>query len=250
MRRSTFDFKRSYRRPLAIRRRTDEGDEQASWLFTFSDLLLLLLTGFVIQLSMSALNSETLASSLGMSLERQVSIQREAVQIARGVRQVLTEYLGPSEVADSAEVQLVFPQDVTLRIMDEGVALSLGSGGFLPGKRELSPDMRELLARLAPSLATKRATVRIEGHTDAVPIATTEFPSNWELSAARAIEVARMLVQEGVPGERVSAVGYAETRPIASNETERGRGENRRVELVLEPIITNSPSVPMEKSVE
>jgi chemotaxis protein MotB len=206
-------------------------------------LLLLLLTGFVIQLSMSALNSATLAAGLGISVERQVAIQREAVQIARGVRKVLTEYLGPAAVAQTAELQLVFPQDVTLRIMDEGVALSLGSGGFMPGKRELSEGIRELVVRLAPALVVKHATIRIEGHTDATPIATSEFPSNWELSTARAIEVAQMLVAAGVPGERVSAVGYAETRPVASNETEQGRTENRRVELVLEPIIEEPRSL-------
>jgi chemotaxis protein MotB len=73
----------------------------------------------------------------------------------------------------------------------------------------------------------------VEGHTDPVPISTLQFPSNWELSAQRATTVLRYLVRAGVPAERLRAVGYADTRPVADNSTPEGRAKNRRVALVV-----------------
>lgn len=226
-----------YRRKLALRRLELEVDSGTPWLLTFSDLLLLLLTGFVMQLSMGSLDNETLASGLGMSLERRVAIQTASVQIAKEVRKVLTTQLGEPRIQHAQTPILEFPEEIRLQILDQGVAVSLGGGRFLPGRRELSADAVELLNALAPVLRTQEATIKVEGHTDASPIATAEFPSNWELSAARAIEVAQLLEHNGVLGARLSAVGYAETRPVASNSSDDGRAANRRVELLLEPIV-------------
>ncbi|EWG98544.1 hypothetical protein Q427_29990 [Halomonas sp. BC04] len=75
--------------------------------------------------------------------------------------------------------------------------------------------------------------VSVEGHTDSIPIATARFPSNWELSSARAIAVLRYLAELGIDIERLRAVGYAETRPLESNDSAEGRAMNRRVELLL-----------------
>lgn len=75
--------------------------------------------------------------------------------------------------------------------------------------------------------------VSVEGHTDNVPINTTQFPSNWELSAARAISVVRLLQQQGINGQRLRAIGYADSLPLQSNDTVEGRAANRRVNLVL-----------------
>jgi chemotaxis protein MotB len=75
--------------------------------------------------------------------------------------------------------------------------------------------------------------IRVEGNTDSVPIATGQFPSNWELSAARATAVLRFLLRRGVSPRRSSVAGYADQRPLASNETASGRSLNRRVELVV-----------------
>jgi chemotaxis protein MotB len=78
--------------------------------------------------------------------------------------------------------------------------------------------------------------LRIEGHTDNVPIHTAEFDSNWELSAARATHIARMFLDlKTIPAEKLSAAGYAEFHPVATNDTAVGRGQNRRVDLVVLP---------------
>ena len=74
--------------------------------------------------------------------------------------------------------------------------------------------------------------VRIEGHTDNTPINTEKYPSNWELSTARACQVVRYFIEQGIPPERISAEGFAQYRPIATNKTRKGRAQNRRVEIV------------------
>ena len=90
-----------------------------------------------------------------------------------------------------------------------------------------------MLDKLVPLLARGGHTITVEGHTDNVPISTPQFPSNWELSAARASTVVRHLIARGIPADRLSAVGYADTRPLAANDTEAGRAKNRRVSIII-----------------
>ena len=108
---------------------------------------------------------------------------------------------------------------------------------FDSGSAELEPRGREVLAKVAKQLAkvTDRR-VRVEGHTDDVPIATARFPSNWELSVGRAATVARFLAEQGVAAERLEAAGFGEFQPIASNADPAGRARNRRIEIVLAPL--------------
>jgi chemotaxis protein MotB len=119
-----------------------------------------------------------------------------------------------------------------------GLIVSLGEVGFFDsGSDGIKPEGRTLLDTLATSLMTLDNQIRVEGHTDDVPIHTGRFPSNWELSTARATSVVSYLVLKfGLSPERLSAAGYAEFRPTASNDTEEGRARNRRVDiLVMDP---------------
>jgi chemotaxis protein MotB len=93
---------------------------------------------------------------------------------------------------------------------------------------------------IAGGLRDRKLEVRVEGHTDNRPIKTPRFRSNWELSTARATAVIRALAADGIPSERLAAAGYGEFRPLASNDTEDGRRQNRRVDLVV------AVSVPVE----
>ena len=88
--------------------------------------------------------------------------------------------------------------------------------------------------RIAMILRDKKYPLRIEGHTDDVPIHTSQFASNWELSAARATELVRtLIVRNGFPADRLSAGGFAEFHPVATNQTAEGRAQNRRVDVVI-----------------
>jgi chemotaxis protein MotB len=119
----------------------------------------------------------------------------------------------------------------------EGLVISLREAGFFAsGSATPRPDSVVTLRRIAASLGRTAYDLRIEGHTDNVPIHTIEFDSNWELSSARATRIARIFLdQKAVSPDRLSAAGYAEFHPIVSNATADGRAENRRVDLVVMP---------------
>jgi chemotaxis protein MotB len=107
---------------------------------------------------------------------------------------------------------------------------------FAPGSASLGRDGRETLSQIASVLSEfSDRTFQVEGHTDDDPISTAQFPSNWELSAARALSVVKLLVDRGVSPELVSGAGYGEFQPVATNETEEGQRLNRRIEIVMLP---------------
>jgi chemotaxis protein MotB len=124
---------------------------------------------------------------------------------------------------------------VRTRLDPRGLVISLGEGScFDSGSDQLKAEGRELLDALVPHLVTRIGQIRIEGHTDNVPIHNARFPSNWELSTTRATAIARNLVEShGFAPEQLSAAGYAEFRPVATNDTPDGRNRNRRVDIVV-----------------
>jgi chemotaxis protein MotB len=112
---------------------------------------------------------------------------------------------------------------------------------FASGRAHLEPSSAGLLTAIARLLVSEvRHPIVVQGHTDSRPIASSEFPTNWELSTARATQVVRFFIRHGVAATRLQAAGVAAQRPLASNSTERGRSRNRRVEIVL--VRLNAPS--------
>jgi chemotaxis protein MotB len=124
---------------------------------------------------------------------------------------------------------------VSLREIPEGLVLSLREVGFFEsGSATLRASSMDTFDRLGAVLGTVPGNLRIEGHTDNVPIHTPQFQSNWELSTARASEIIRILLtRENIEPQRLSAAGYAEYHPIADNALEEGRRLNRRVDIVI-----------------
>jgi chemotaxis protein MotB len=104
---------------------------------------------------------------------------------------------------------------------------------FPSGSAQLNPSSTDVIQRLGAALAPFPNSIRVEGHTDNKPIKTVSFYSNWELSAARAGSVVRVLQSRGVAPERLAVIGYGEQRPVQSNDTEQGRNANRRVVVVI-----------------
>ena len=126
---------------------------------------------------------------------------------------------------------------VSIQMGRDGLVISLREAGFFSsGSATPRPETLPTLRQIAASLGRTPYDLRIEGHTDNVPIHTAEFDSNWELSAARATRIARIFLDlKAMPPDRISATGYAEFHPVAGNDTEQGRAENRRVDLVVLP---------------
>lgn len=140
---------------------------------------------------------------------------------------------------------------VSIGIGAEGLVVSLREAGFFDsGSATPHPETIETLRIIANSIGQVPYDLRVEGHTDNVPIHNVEFDSNWELSSARATRIARLCLElHVVSPERLSATGYAQFHPIASNERAAGRAKNRRVDLVVMPRTTLSlAAVRSEKS--
>ncbi|SAI40647.1 OmpA-family protein [Bordetella ansorpii] len=132
--------------------------------------------------------------------------------------------MGLDGLGDSIQV-MVNSQSVSFRISTELL--------FPSGQASLSPSGLGLIKKLAGVVNRSNHPLSIEGHSDDVPIQTRQFPSNWELSTSRATSVLRELVRDGVDGNRLRAVGYADTHPLQPNDTAQGRAANRRVELIM-----------------
>jgi chemotaxis protein MotB len=134
--------------------------------------------------------------------------------------------------------------DITVRRGQ--IVLALGTDIlFDTGKTEIKDDGKAALAEVAEALKTVTGRrFQVAGHTDTVPIKTKDFPSNWELSAARAVAVVKLLVEKGVKSDVVSAAGYAEFDPANSNATDKGKMKNRRIEIVIVPNIEDLVKMP------
>lgn len=245
-------------RPSAGRpRRWGANQEQpggaASWLVTYSDMVTLLLAFFVLLFAFSEVDVQrfrailsAFQASLGvldggrsvmetqpdMSLGSGVwdlrDVQFYRPELEAQLRAVYTEvqdFIEERGLAVAVEVELT-ERGVVVRFA-EGVLFDLG-------RAELKPEARRFLTELSSLLKEVPNPVRVEGHTDNLPIRNERFPSNWELSTARATNVIRYLIEEhGLDPRRLSAAGYGEYRPLADNDTDENRARNRRVDIVL-----------------
>lgn len=217
---------------------------------TYGDMVTLLLTFFVLLFAFSTLDAErfraimeSFQGSLGI-LESGLTISNDASIAGRDSPRGQLFERNPLEREEAEEVLRAISSFQSVHGLQEAFWVEMTERGvvihftdrvlFDTGKAELKPEARELLANLARELNNLPQAVRVEGHTDNVPIHNSLYPSNWELSAARAVGVVRFLIESGGmdPG-RLSAVGYGEYRPIASNATAEGRARNRRVDIVL-----------------
>jgi chemotaxis protein MotB len=229
------------------------------WMVTFADLMSLLLTFFVLMLSFSTTEVMKFREAMG-SIQEALGLMsaQESSMVPSGqspLKEDMNE-LGSAGVSpDEMEQQL---KDVleALGLEDQGearktlfgVVLQLkGDLMFQSGMSDLSPKAYPVLDALATYINDVDRHVDIAGHTDSIPISTAIFPSNWELSAARAGQAVRYLVEHGVPPEKLRAIGQADTVPIADNATMEGRAKNRRVEFVFSPESKNLPTKSVEE---
>ncbi|MGH9607699.1 MAG: OmpA family protein [Terracidiphilus sp.] len=157
------------------------------------------------------------------------------------------DLLAPAEVKDDLQriqhdltqtlSNQVAAHTVSIHMGRDGLVISLREAGFFnSGSADPKPASLPTLREIAERLGKTPYDLRIEGHTDNVPIHNAQFDSNWELSTARAVSIARIfLALKAIPPDRISAAGYAQYHPVDSNATPQGRAENRRVDLVVMP---------------
>ncbi|WP_111415332.1 OmpA/MotB family protein [Billgrantia lactosivorans] len=199
------------------------------WLMSYLDVLTLLITLFVLLLSLAGNGTAIQGSRDGGEPRMLVTPQAEAA-----ARMVAGAGLKPRHDGLQPRFPGLNIEGVSVTEGQQGITLRIDDNLlFDSGRAILTGQGRQVLSRLRDILVTFEGDISVEGHTDSIPIASARFPSNWELSSGRAIAVLRYLSDQGLPAERLRAVGYAATRPLESNETPEGRAANRRVELLL-----------------
>jgi len=212
----------------------------AGWMTTYGDIMTLLLTFFVLLLSYSTIQEESFRRALA-SFQDALGVlpsERSLIQFERVPAIRPTPPIPPSEIIKrmrNAIYSAGLKGEMKVERDKEGVRITIKSPIlFNSGSADLQPGARPVLNELVKILEESPNIVVVEGHTDNVPIKTERFPSNWELSTARAISVGRFLFETGGldPG-RFTVAGYGEYHPVQSNDDAEGRRENRRVEILL-----------------
>lgn len=245
------------------RNNEDDSHNRERWLISYADFITLLFAFFVVMYSVSSVNegkykvlSDTLTGvfnapqrslqPIEVGEEQTPAIRAEAENVipppvTEAPRNQDNDADARSETLRKMSSQLAVAFDeliaqgvVTMETSDEWLELSLrNSLLFGSGDAEPHYDAFEVVEKIAGVLRNTDNAIRVEGFTDNRPIRTGQFPSNWELSTARAAAVVRMLVMEGLEPHRLAAVGYGSFQPVARNDTEAGRKRNRRVVLLI-----------------
>jgi chemotaxis protein MotB len=230
----------------------NEGGGNAGWLCTFNDLVTLLMVFFVLLFTMGSVDTKKMAefqyalqSGLGVLREGdKVSVSVKEHQPVQDMSHVYTQAEGEVEELEdpSQRVSLeyalrVFGPNIGVRVTYTLKGARLAFDDYLLfefGKASIRANGLPILDKLADVIKSTPYRARVEGHTDNVPIHTRQFPSNWELSIARAVNVVKYLAEvKKIDSRRLSAVGYGESRPVGLNNSPVKRAKNRRVEIVL-----------------
>ncbi|TBU98277.1 flagellar motor protein MotD [Stutzerimonas kirkiae] len=237
---------------MARRKRQEEPENHERWMVSYADFITLLFAFFVVMYSISSINEgkyKILTESLvGVfnQVDRAVKPIPVGEERARTTTPAVSNVDEPEasgsedpleSIADSvreAFAELIGSEQLKVRGNELWVEIELSSNLLFPSGDAVPNDNAfELIEKVASILAPFENPVHVEGFTDNLPINTTTYPTNWELSAARASSVVRVLAGNGVDPARLAAVGYGEYQPAADNATAEGRASNRRVILVV-----------------
>ncbi|GHU05018.1 flagellar motor protein MotD [Betaproteobacteria bacterium] len=250
---------------MARRKKNEDHDNHERWLVSYADFITLLFAFFVVMYALSTVNEgkyRVLSDSMTMAFRNieintstpvpimvtppiprvqrpSPAVNQAAIQAAkqaeiekqqrrdkmRNVAKELLDVMAP--LIEQGKVRVIeTSRGVTIEINDSIL--------FAPGQAVLNPVSSRAMLAIGQVLAPTDFPITIEGHTDNIPINTAQFPSNWELSAIRATTVLRLFLEAGISGERLTAIGYADTHPVEPNILAEGRARNRRVSILID----------------
>jgi chemotaxis protein MotB len=230
------------------KKQTEDGHENLErWLITYADLITLLLAFFIMMYVFSKQDMQKYDEVVG---RLKTIFTGGAGVINQGKEGAALSFDLPVKTVDgtSKEIQKKLEEQIKSLADNESVKKNisiftdergviiriLDKAFFDEGKADLKERAKNALDKIVPVIKNIENNIRIEGHTDNVPISNHEFKSNWELSVRRATEVVRYFIEKhNFSPERVSAVGYAEYKPVASNDTAEDRALNRRIEIIV-----------------
>lgn len=210
-----------------------EESDKDRYLITYADLITLLLGLFIILYAISNIDLkkyQSFVSAIGNTFGSSRPVNNPGISLKeisplhnlKNDIESITRKYGYDKVINVEENE----RGVTIHILEDIM--------FKSGSADLNEGSLEVLGRLASILKMLPNDIRIEGHSDNIPINTASYPSNWHLSVARALNTAyHLITMEKLPADKISIVGYSEFKPLTSNESEEGRKLNRRVDLVI-----------------
>jgi len=242
---------------MARRKHEDEHDNHERWLVSYADFITLLFAFFVVMYALSSVNegkyrilSNSMVSAfrnvpvnssgtapmvvptsapavpkVNLTSKTQDAVRQQQREKMRHVAKEILEVMAP----------LVEQGKVRVLETSRGVSIEINDSIlFSPGQALLQPPLAKAMQSVAEVLVASDFPITIEGHTDDLPIKNTQFPSNWELSAVRATTVLRLFADAGVAAARLTAIGYADTRPVELNVLADGRARNRRGTILID----------------
>lgn len=258
---------------MSRKHRHEEHENHEAWAIPYGDLITLLLAFFVVMYAISTVNegkyralSDSLSSAFKGSprspdpievgdrataahqdeksrLDPQgnlIGTEKTMMQLATGDSALKEEKKGPTRMDDivgrveQAMSDQILQQTIKVHRTGNTVEIEIGTDSLFPsGSASMTTASTPVMAKLADTLKDLTYPMRVEGHTDNRPISTALFPSNWELSAARAATVVHLFTQRGVDPSRLTVMGFGEFRPQTDNSTDAGRNANRRVRVII-----------------
>ena len=225
------------------RKKSEEKLETAGmmrWLLTYADMITLMLALFIILFAMSTISRvkvQQFAKSVSAGFDNQWTVNQppnggangeqsfEASSSIPAIKKELEKYVKENHLE----------QQVQVHSEARGLAVTLLSDKafYNSGSAEIRPEAQKFLDGISPILKRNGNEIAVEGYTDNVPISTSQYPTNWELSTARAANVTEYLQHDGIAPTRLSATGYSEYRPRNRNASDTDKQQNRRVDIVL-----------------
>lgn len=244
---------------MARKKRHEEHENHERWLVSYADFITLLFAFFVVMYAISSVNegkyrilSDSLVSAFKNTVPTSNNPNIES-QILVGAAPKLITLPTPSAVQSPQEAKIEeqtkkmkamadniqkslssFISDGKIRVTQSkrGIAIEINDSIlFDPASANLQAPSNALLQAVASMINQSDNLIQVEGHTDNQPINSPQFPSNWELSSARAASVVRLFTESGVAPQRLVVIGYGEQRPVEANDSTEGRARNRRVTL-------------------
>ncbi|MBI2058139.1 MAG: flagellar motor protein MotB [Nitrospirae bacterium] len=215
---------------MPLPRKAGGGDEGAGWLASFGDLVTNLMVFFVMLISISTIDEKKLKAIAGAIQDEIGGIEIPERAITEDLIEDVNRLISLSHLEDV----------ITVTVTPDGILLSAkGSAFFAPGSADLLPEAREKFTVIVEGLVKIPYHIEVIGHSDTVPIHTEQFPSNWELSGARATNLVRYFIEKGFAPNRIRGIAAADTRPVAPDYKEDGtplpdnQAKNRRIDIMI-----------------
>jgi len=241
---------------MARRAKRQGPDNHDRWLVSYADFITLLFAFFVVMYALSSVNegkykvfNVSMSQAFGtkgaaaeggtMKLTEQEIyfkslVDRRNARMAEKQRKLNERMQKLNESLTNKMAGFVKSGQMTVSQSNRGVTLDINASMlFKPGEAVVQPEAVQTLADVAKILAEENLAIEVEGHTDNLPISNAQFPSNWELSSARASSVVRLFIEQGIISTRLKATGLADNVPIEENSSIEGRAKNRRVAVTV-----------------